>query len=172
MYSDFLDFGSMHKKLQELMKKELCALRTILDLLKEEELAYMTKDLSLKKNLFLKKNETNKGLKQIQKERCALTKSLAETFAKESKTYHFNSSVFNHLISKDHENSVETFHLRDQILHFMKTIRFQKERLLSLKNQPESRQSFMPAKSLGRKAIKKPHQIQTIPLESPSSQDP
>lgn len=171
MYQEFLDFSFMHKKLQELMKKELDTLRSVLDLLKEEEIAYLKDDISHKKNLFLKKNETNKALKKLQKERNALTKSLAETTNSLPKHSHLNSEAFNTIISKDHENSVETFHLRDQIMHFMKTIKTQKERLICLKKQTDSRGHGMQLDLAPRKLVKKNRQIQTLPLESSSSQE-
>jgi len=135
MDSLFFDFSFLHKKLQELMREELSTLREVFDLMKEEEHNHHSTALINKKAVSLKKTTINKRLKLLQKERSCLTKTLSQSYFCETKTTHFNSVFFNKIIEKDEENSLETFHLRDQIMHFMKCIRQQKERLSQLKKQ-------------------------------------
>lgn len=167
MDSLFSDFSFLHKQLQQLMRDELSALREVFDLMKEEELVHNSMP-SLNKKVFAeKKNQINKRLKTLQKERSHLTKSLGQSYFSEIKTTHFNSVFFNKIIEKDEENSLETFHLRDQILHFMKCIRQQKERLTHLKKQAES-----PINCVKLQPAKKPYkqlqQTQTLSLDLPT----
>jgi hypothetical protein len=163
----FFDFSSLHKKLQQLMREELSTLREVFDMMKEEELIEKTLQPLSKKAFFEKKTEINKRLKSLQKERLYLTKTLGQSYFSENKTTHFNSPFFNKIIEKDEENSLETFHLRDQILHFMKCIRQQKERLVHMKKQIESPcQQSQPQQI--KKAAKHFQQTQTISLDTPS----
>lgn len=167
MDSLFFDFSSLHKKLQQLMREELSTLREVFDLMKEEERNHHSMFFLNKKALTQKKSEINKRLKNLQKERSYLTKTLSQSYFSETKTTHFNSVFFNKMIEKDEENSLETFHLRDQILHFMKCIRQQKERLMHLKKQAEGPQpptKLMPSK----KAVNQLQQTQTLSLDMSS----
>jgi len=163
----FFDFSSLHKKLQQLMREELSTLREVFDMMKEEELIKKSLQPLSKKAFSEKKTEINKRLKSLQKERLHLTKRLGQSYFCENKTTHFNSPFFNKIIEKDEENSLETFHLRDQILHFMKCIRQQKERLVLIKKQIEPpSQNSQPQQM--KTVAKHLQQTQTISFDIPS----
>jgi hypothetical protein len=131
-------FVSTHKKLQELLKEELMILRSLFDLMIEEEIAFLKNKGIAKENLKEEKSETSKKLKLIQKQRHQVTQSLLHEFAVPKRKEHFNSQLFNQIVSKDQENSVETFHLRDQVLNFIEKIEKQKEINHTLKGQNRS----------------------------------
>lgn len=164
-----LDFFLDHKILQETMKQEITALRGVLDLMKEEEIFYSSQKNTAKKTLLEKKAEANKKLKTIQKKRSEIIKKITRQFFNETTKSHFNSSCFNAIIRKDEENSLETFHLRDQILNFMKIIKNQKERLISLKKQPEP---IIMVELTGLEPIKKINKkVQTLDHEPLNLED-
>lgn len=131
-------FVSTHKKLQEILKEELTILRSLFDLMKEEEIAFLKNKGIAKENLKEEKSETNKKLKLIQKQRHQVTQTLLDEVTTSKRKEHFNSLLFNQIVSKDEENSVETFHLRDQVLNFIEKIEKQKEINHTLKGQTRS----------------------------------
>lgn len=132
MSEHLLNWDTLHKELQHIMKEELNMLREVLSMMREEEEALLRQNLLSKKTIGSKRSSLNKQLKNLQKERSLLTKALTQAANKDFYIHHFNSKNFNLLISEDEENSVETFHLRDQILHLMKSIRQQKDRIAKL----------------------------------------
>lgn len=167
MDPSFFDFSLLHKQLQTLMREELSTLREVFDLMKEEEHHHIQSNLTSKKIICEKKTEINKRLKHLQKARSDITKTLGQTYFTTAKTTHFNSVFFNKIIEKDEENSLETFHLRDQILHFMKIIRQQKQRLVCLKKHTEASQLSLQLEPI--KPMKKQYpKTQTIYIDSPT----
>lgn len=134
MNNDILRWDVLHKELQRIMQEELKMLREVLSMMKEEENALIQNNFPSKKLICSRRSCLNKQLKSLQKERNYLTKALTQAAHKDFYIHHFNSKNFNLLISEDEENALETFHLRDQILHLMKSIRQQKDRIATLIN--------------------------------------
>lgn len=164
----YFDFTSLHKQLQQLMKEELVTLRAVFDMMKEEEMHASCSFYDQKKAFKEKKTAMNKRLKALQKQRLFLTKSLGQSSLTEKKTMHFNSPIFNKLIEKDEENALETFHLRDQILHFMKCIKDHKQRLLQRKPSGEL---FAAPEKMQKEKKPRPQSQQTQTLSLDSSTD-
>ena len=173
MTNHVLQWTCLHKQLQDIMKEELKMLREVLSAMKEEEHALMQRNLISKKVIKTRRCFLNKQLKILQKERSSLTKSIATTFDKDLYIHHFNSKNFNLLISKDGDNAVETFHLRDQILHLMKNIKQLKDRITILVKSGDSEPYGDPYLSLEiLPSCKKQgnKRTQTINSDDPSSE--
>jgi flagellar biosynthesis/type III secretory pathway chaperone len=132
MTDNLFHWDTLHKQLQDIMKEELNMLREVLSMMRQEEEALIQRNILSKKSFGSKRSSLNKQLKILQKERSCLTKALTQAANKDFYIHHFNSKNFNILISQDEDNSVETFHLRDQILHLMKNIKRQKDRIATL----------------------------------------
>lgn len=138
MHETNFEWDFLHKQLQDLMKQELHMLREVLSSMKQEEEAILQGITVSRKALSSQRAPLNKRLKQLQKERSSITKALVQTLSEEIYIHHFNSKNFNLLISRDEDNAVETFNLRDQILHLMKTIKQQRDRLSKLSYHGEN----------------------------------
>lgn len=170
MTDDVLEWSCLHKQLQDIMKQELKMLRDVWGAMKEEEEALLQRNLVSKKIIKSKRCFLNKQLKIIQKERSNLTKSLVTTLNKDFYIHHFNSKNFNLLISQDEENSVETFHLRDQILHLMKNIKQLKDRIATLMEHAEDSPCLSLEALPSSKQENFSKKIQTINTDDPSSE--
>lgn len=170
MTDDLLQWTTVHKQLQDIMKEELKMLREVFSTMKEEETALIQRNLVSKKIIGSKRCSLNKQLKLLQKERSTLTKALVKTLNKDLYIHHFNSKNFNFIISQDEDNAVETFHLRDQILYLMKNIKQLKDRIAKLvKGGEES--SYLPLEAMPScKQKNASKRIQTINTDDPSSE--
>jgi len=164
-----LNFVIDIKRLQEIMKEEISALRSLFDLMKEEEILINYQKPFCKKTFSTKKNEVCKKLRMIQKRRHEITKKITEDCVEDPIKADFNSNFFNHIIRKDIENSLETFHLRDQVIHFMKIIKTQKELLMTLKKPSQG--SMMIEVCEEKKKVQKLSQTQILDQEKPSFED-
>lgn len=165
-----LQWTCLHKQLQDIMKQELKMLREVWSVMKEEEEALMQRNLISKKAISSKRCFLNKQLKLLQKERSSLTKSLINNFNKDLYIHHFNSKNFNILISQDEDNAVETFHLRDQILHLMKNIKQLKDRITTLVKNGESDSYSSLELRPSSKHENFSKKVQTINSDDPSSE--
>jgi|GEM_PF-1341427 len=168
MSDSLLNWDALHKELQHIMKEELAMLREVLSMMREEESSLLQKNLPSKKNLSSKRSSLNKQLKLLQKERSQLTKALTQAANKDFYIHHFNSKNFNLLIAEDEENSVETFHLRDQILHLMKSVRQQKERIATLLKNGSSNSPMSVEMIPIVKPVESLRRTQTIPNDDSS----
>lgn len=116
------------QRLIEVMRLELSLLREILHLLKEEEEALLKDEKDLAKSIVSKCSEIKKRVKEVQKERRHAIRDLLCNVTQDIDLHHFNSEVFENLVSEDDEFGVETLNLKEQILKIISRIDEQKVR--------------------------------------------
>lgn len=116
------------QRLIEVMRLELSLLREILNLLKEEEEALLKDEKDLAKSIVSKCSEMKKSVKEVQKERRHTIRDLLCDVTQDIDLHHFNSDVFENLVSEDDEFGLETLNLKEQILKIISRIDEQKIR--------------------------------------------